>query len=356
MIENPRFYYVFVGTYGTESDEAIQILLFDSTLGSLKKIGSASGVSNPSYLTVNEDLTRAYAISEVEEGQAVSYEVHATDGKLNEINRIATVGSSPCYVHLSQDEQYLLTANYGGESVSLLGLSKEGAIHSLENVKSYSDSNKKKTSHPHQIKNIANSNKYLVTDLGLDKIYLYELHSKTLELVLINEIAAVPGSGPRHFTVFPEKRMVYVVNEFNSKISVYSYDEKIETLELVQEIGTIPNGFEGDNYGADIHITPSGEYVYASNRGHQSLTTYKVLADGKLETVGCSSTKGEWPRNFAIVPNEEYILTANQNSHSIIVMKIGDQGVPEATGHIYDINSPVCLQIFPMVNPNQYSR
>ena len=343
--KNQRFYYVFVGTYGSEENEAIQILLFDSKDGRLSKVGSSSQIANPSFLTVNKDQSRLYAVSEMVLGEVVSYDLDLASGRLTEINRQSITSSSPCYVSLDDNEQWLFTTNYGGGSITVLPLKEDGAISPLTDIKSYIDIQQQRTSHPHQIKNIPHTDKYLVTDLGLDRIYLYHFNRETSKLEFINEVACEPSSGPRHLTMHPELRNVYVANEFDSSISVYTYDEAVESLKPVQQIKTIPSDFAGDNYCADIHISPCNSFLYVSNRGHNSIATYTIVDDGKLEMLTCSPTMGEWPRNFTIVPNREYILVANQHTHSIVVMKIGERGVPQATGVTYPVNSPACLRI-----------
>lgn len=342
MTEDNERYHVYVGTYGDEADEAIQLLEFNSKDGSLNKLAGAKGVKNPSYVTVNQAQDRLYAVSELEAGQVVSFDVDLKTSKLTEINRQATKGNAPCYLTLDEEEQQLLTVNYGEGTTIVHHIAKGGSIGSESDLKTYEDKDK---SHPHTVVQIPSTNKYIVTDLGLTKLYLYELDYETSTLVLINEIDAVEGSGPRHIAIEPVLRRIYVVNEFNSRISVYSYDERVENLELIQEITTIPAGFDGDNYCADIHIAHSKSILYASNRGHHSIAVYKILEDGSLVALDHISTVGKWPRNFAILPNEEYMLVANEHTNSIVIMKIGPDGIPQPTGSEFAIQAPVCLQI-----------
>ncbi|MGN7401486.1 lactonase family protein [Cytobacillus praedii] len=345
MTDNHGYYYVFVGSYGNKDDQSIQLLLFDSTSGSLRKTGSTSGIMNPSFLTVNKEKTRLYSISEEDPGEIVSFSIELGSGKLSEINRQPTVGSSPCFVSLDPYDQLLFTANYGGGSITVFPLNPDGSISPFSDFKRYTDTVLKKTSHPHQIKNIPNTNKYLITDLGMNRIYLYQFNYMTSQLELLNEIVAVPESGPRHLTLHREQRIIYVANEFNSNISVYTYNEEFEIFELIQEIETTPSHIETENYCSDIHISPCQSYLYVSNRGHNSLATYQILDDGKLKLLGHSLTMGEWPRNFGLVPDGKHILVANQHSDSIVVLKIGSNGIPQTTSQHYSVKSPACLYI-----------
>lgn len=346
MVKKQRFYDVFVGTYGNTEDEGIEWLLFDSEKGTLERVGAASGVASPSFVTVNQARNRLYAVSEVENGEVVCFEIDYLHRKLKVKNRQLTRGAAPCYITVDASDQWLFTANYDGGNVAVHPLNDDGEIAPISDLKSYAEhSLPDKISHPHTILNIPGTNRYIVSDLGLDQLYLYEFDT---ELVLINEITAIAGSGPRHVAFNSLQRMMYVVNEFNSSISVYAYDENVELMDLVQQIDTIPADFVGENYCADIHIAPSGSYLYASNRGHHSIASYEIKPDGKLNSLDYSSTKGEWPRNFAIVPSEDYILAANERTNSIVVMEIGEDGIPRGTGSVYKINSPVCLQVMPV--------
>lgn len=346
MVKVQRYYDIIVGTYGSAKEAAIEWLLFDSKEGTLEKVGAVSGIESPSFLTVNRAGKRLYAVSEVENGEAACFEVDFTNKALREINRQSTGGASPCYISLSPNDQWLFTANYSGGNVAVHPLKENGEIDPICDLKNYAQpSTQDKVSHPHTIINIPGTEKYIVADLGLDRLYLYDFDAGIAKLVLVNEIPAVEGSGPRHIAIHPLSRMIYVSNEYHSTISVYSYDEKVELFKFEQQVETIPTCFDGTNDCADIHITPSGSHLYASNRGHHSIVSYEIRQDGKLRLLDYSSTNGEWPRNFAVVPNEAYILAANEHSNSIAVMKTGDDGIPKATGYVYNINSPVCLYV-----------
>ena len=341
---NADSYHVYVGGYGDEQDEAIQLLEFNASDGTLKKLGSATGIINPSYLTVNQKQNRLYAVSEVGEGEVVSIEMNLSLFKMSEMNRYGTKGSAPCYLTLDQKEEQLFTVNFNEGTMTTHPIGKDGSLGAISDLKTYVGDQQ---SHPHAVVAIPDTNKYLVTDLGLSKLYLYEFDYKDSKLILIKEIDAVAGSGPRHIAIEPKLRMVYVLNELNSKVSVYSYDEKVEEFELIQEIDTLPSGYIGENHCADIHIAYEKSYLYASNRGHNSIAVFKIRQDGRLELVTHVSTAGEWPRSFAVLPDEKHMLVANQHTNSIVIMEIGSDGIPRATGKEYRIKAPVCLRIAP---------
>lgn len=341
-ISKTDIFHVYVGSYGDVEEEAVQVLEFNARDGSLKKVGSVTGIQNPSYLTVNQAQDRLYVVSEVEKGEVVSYSIDKADLKLTEINRQTTKGNGPCYITLDKKEATVFTVNYDEGTMISHTVEQDGSLGKLTNLQLYAE---REQSHPHAIVALPGTNKYIVTDLGLGKLYLYEFDDGAEKLNLLKRISAVVGSGPRHVAVEPKMRKLYVVNEFNSKISVYSYDHAVENFELVQEIETVPADYAGENYCADIHVAYEKGYVYASNRGHHSIAVYKILNDGKLSLVEQVPTGGKWPRNFAVVPNEEYMLIANEQSNSIVVMKIADNGTLFPTNNEYIIKAPVCLKI-----------
>lgn len=341
VIMNQNVYRVYVGTYGEEEVETIQLLEFNSSDGSIKKLSSVSGIKNPSYLTVNEAQTKLYAVSEVEDGEIVSFDI-ASSLKITEINRQPTLGNAPCYLTLNNHEDHLFTVNYGEGTATVHPVTSDGLIGPLSESKKYSD---KQASHPHTVRNIPGTNLYVVTDLGLDMLYLYDSDDETKTLKLKKKVETVAKTGPRHVAIKSELRKLYVVNEFNSKVSVYEYDESFESINLIQEINTLSPNYDGENHGADIHLAETKPFLYTSNRGRDSITVFKVGGDGKLTFITEISTEGKWPRNFAITPNDAYMLIANEHSDSIVVMKIDEDGIPRATGTTYKVNSPVCLQI-----------
>lgn len=340
-------YDVFVGSYGEAAEDSIHWLRFDANDGKLSKVTSISGVENPSFVTLNHKQNRLYTVSEVEDGKIVSFDINYHTKKLTELNRQLTKGNSPCFVEVHESDQFIFTTNYGGANIVVHPLEENGSIKPASEIQEYTNRAKElnTTSHPHCMRNIPNTNLYVVTDLGLNRLFLYEFDEKSSRLVLVNEVEAPADSGPRHLSFHPHLRRIYVVNEFNSTILVYSYDEKGENLALLQTIDTIPIHYEEVNYCADIHVSPSGSYLYASNRGHHTIAAYKILEDGKLECIEQTSTLGRWPRNFAIVPDGRYMLIANEHTNSIIVMRMGKDGKLQETGQDYQVNRPVCLKI-----------
>ncbi|MFB1049866.1 lactonase family protein [Paraliobacillus sp. JSM ZJ581] len=331
---------VYTGRYGTEEEDAIQVLTFNTKTFSFKQLTSVKGIANPSYLTVNKNQDTLYAISEVKQGKVSCYHIDENTYDLEEKNnRQDDEIVGPCYVALDESERYLFVVNYGGGSILVYQLADDHTIAELSDQHIYSSG-----SRPHTILQIPNTDRYIVTDLGLDKIYLYTFTKG--KLILINEITTTAKAGPRHAAVHAKHRKIYIVNEFNSQISVYSYDKTCSNIELVQEINVLNEGMEEKNFGADIHIAHEKSFLYTSNRGHDSISVFQINHNGLLTYTDNVSTEGKWPRNFIITPDETVMFIANQHTNSIVAMEIQANGTPKYTGVKYSMNAPVCLKAF----------
>jgi 6-phosphogluconolactonase len=194
------------------------------------------------------------------------------------------------------------------------------------------------------------TNRYVfVADLGIDKIMGYQLDFEGNRLapneVPFLEIPA--GSGPRHLAFHPNGRFAYVINELNSTINALRYDVSVGTFSILQTVSTLPEDFNGENSCADIHLTPSGKFLYGSNRGHDSLAIFAVDSEtGLLSSVSHQSTHGNTPRNFTIDPTGTFLLAANQDSDNIVTFRIDhDTGLLDFVEQNTDVHKPVCLRI-----------
>jgi 6-phosphogluconolactonase len=197
--------------------------------------------------------------------------------------------------------------------------------------------------------NLDPANRFLLApDLGMDKVMIYRLDLESGKLVA-NEPShapATPGAGPRHMAFSADGRFVYVINELGSTVSAFSYDADRGGLREVQSISTLPKGHSGDSTTADIHVHPNGEFLYGSNRGHDSIAIFRIdRTTGELSPLGHESTRGSTPRNFAIDPSGEFLLAANQNSDSIVTFRIDPRtGLLDATDQAATVPMPVCIK------------
>ena len=209
---------------------------------------------------------------------------------------------------------------------------------------------RQEAAHAHSI-NFDKSNRYAVAcDLGIAKILVYKFDSKTGKLELNEQpfFQTRTGAGPRHFAFHPNGKSAFVINELDSTITTFFYDGNRGTLKENQTVPTLPADFSGANTCADIHVSPNGKFLYGSNRGHDSIVSYRIDKKGKLEFIEHTSTGGKTPRNFAIDPTGKFLLAANQNSDSVVVFRIDEKsGKLTASGIKAQVPMPVCLKLIP---------
>jgi 6-phosphogluconolactonase len=272
---------------------------------------------------------------------------------LSWLNQQPTLGGAPCFVSLDHSGSCLLVANYFGGNINLFPLQANGEIAEMaENIQRSGkgvgiNPARQDVPHPHSIQVDPGGQPYaFVPDLGLDTLFVYRVDAHAHRLTPYREIKTEPGAGPRHLAFHPTGKYFYVINELSSTITAFAYVAEQANLSPLQTVSTLPADFQGENTSADIHISASGEYLYGSNRGHDSIVVFRIQPDtGRLTFVQHVSTEGKTPRNFALAPDGRYLLAANQDSHSIITYAVDQEtGRLTPTGNNLEVSSPVCLQ------------
>lgn len=337
---------LIVGTYTKGTSEGIYVYDFDSKTADTKQLGVIKNIANPSYVALSKNNDAIYSVSEVGANSAAAafkFNPKTNEGTL--INKEATKGADPCFI--LTDGEHVFTANYSGGSISVYGIKADGSLTPVKQLVQHTGKgpDKRQTSaHVHQTL-FSPDGKYVIsTDLGEDKIYVYNYQANAEKpLTLRHSISTNPGSGPRHITFSPNGKFAYLAHEFNGKISVFGYNDG--DLKLLQEIGTAASDFTGRIDAADIHISADGKFLYESNRGDaNNISVFEVQKDGKLKHIETVSTLGKGPRNFSIDPSGNYLLVGHQYSNDIIVFKRDAK-----TGKLTDskkritVGSPVCL-------------
>lgn len=351
-LHNQRYWHVYVGTYQGAGETSIRHLLFDAQAGSLQEDVGVQGAERPSFLAIDEERNRLYAICETEQPEAIGYLLDPQSGLLEEINRQALPGMHACHVSLHPSGAWLYAVNYSSGDVCLLPIDAEGRLGAIADRHQHSGSgpreDRQDASHPHSIVTEPWSGRLLVPDLGTDRIYVYELDAEAGRIRLAHQAETPAGAGPRHLAFHPSRQIVYCADELSSTVSSYDYDTTDGSLRHRQTVSTLPADVDGQtNTCADIHMSSCGRYLYVSNRGYDSLATFRLDEDGGLTLIACPSVQGKTPRNFAVVPNGRHILIANQDSGSIIVMAVDEDGVPSPQGGRCELDSPVCLKLLP---------
>lgn len=358
---------VYVGTYtekirfGTGQifkgkGEGIHIYRVDPATGSWRPHAIAEGVKNPSYLALHPNRRFLYAVNEFKEfrGQASgalsSFTIDPANGKLQLINMVATHGTDPCHVIVDHTGKYALVANFASGSVAVFPVRPDGGLEEACEVVQHEGSSvdpvRQKGPHAHSV-TLEDSNRFLyVPDLGLDRlmIYLFDAGKGRLRAHDQPWLETKPGAGPRHFLLHPNNNVGYLINELDSTIMALGYDSETGRVEALQTVPTLPESFQGHSTCADIHIDPSGTHLFGSNRGHDSIVSYRIDSEsGKLTHVAHIPTGGKTPRNFVIDPSGTSLSVANQDSDNVVHFRI-DGGRLEATGQITDTPTPVCLK------------
>lgn len=361
----PKELWVYVGTYtsggknGARS-EGIHLCRLDMATGALQHVGVTRGVAEPSFLAMDRKGRYLYAVNELMEfegkpGGAVSaFSIHPQTRELTFINQQPTQGGAPCHLQVDASGRFVLVANYLSGNVSVFPVQPKGGLSAASDMKQHEGSGpnpkRQEGPHAHQIVLDADNRYAFVSDLGLDKIMVYRFDGKQGRLTpgKPSAVSVQPGAGPRHLTFHPNGRFAFGINELSPTITAFAYDKKLGALKELQTVPALPQDFTGESYGADIHVSPDGRFLYASHRGHDSLVVHAIDSSGRLTYVEHVPTRGRWPRNFAIDPTGRYLLVANQHTNDIFTFQRDLQtGKLTPVGEALELPTPVCLLVVP---------
>ena len=350
---------IFVGTYtepiGSKS-EGIYVYQLDSSSGQLSLASVLKGVINPSFLDVHPHQNFLYAVNEVDnlEGQAdgavSAFSIDHNSGQLTLLNSQSSHGTHPCYVSVERTGRFALVANYTSGSVAMFPIRTDGRLDEASDVIQHSGSSIHQTRqtgpHAHFIHPDPANRFAIAVDLGLDKLMTYQMDLEKGKLHLRNETQVHAGAGPRHLIFHPHGRFAYLINELDATVIAYRYYDEDGKFEQMQVLPALPKDFTNENLCADIHVTPDGNFLYASNRGHESIVSFRIDQNtGLLTFINHTSTGGREPRNFAIDPSGSFLLAANQKSDSIVTFKIDTaNGQLIDTGYQMEVYMPVCVK------------
>ena len=352
----PHFYHLLIGTYTNETSKGIYVYKFDTKTGAVTLEHVAAGVKDPSYLAVSADKRFVYAVNESHNpaGDSVSaFKFNDRSGKLTYLNKMPAFGNDPCYVTVDKNNKNLFIANYSSGNLTAYSLKPDGSIgDTLQTIRHSGgsvDTSRQKSAHVHAVV-LSPDEKYLFADdLGTDKVYEYNYQpdsKKPLTPAATHATFAVKlGAGPRHLVFSADARRAYLVQEIGAVVTVFNYAGG--KLTPVQTIAMEDAGFKGQNGAADIHLSPDGKFLYASNRGEANdIVVFKVnQLSGKLSFVQRQSSIGNMPRNFAIDPSGNFLMVANQSTNDVYTFRINKTtGKLTRMGTKLEISHPVCLK------------
>ena len=318
----------YLGTYTEGASESQGIYKFElHASGSVRQIGLAVMSENPSFLALSEDKKFLVAINEVKNqedvGSVESYMVF--EDTLILLNRQSSGGAHPCFVAVNE-AGYVLAANYTGGNVGLLKLEKDGPLTELLDVQQHTGqgtTDRQKAPHAHSAWFNPADGSIIAIDLGTNELWFSSIDGEGQKLVpsTPEKLELNPGDGPRHLTFHPNGKWIYVANELSSSVTRLDRNEG-GSYTMGPSVSSLPAGYSEPNTCADIHISSDGKFVYASNRGHNSIAVMGVNEDdGSLKLLGNKGCGGEGPRNFSLSPDENFILVANQHTNNIVTLK-----------------------------------
>lgn len=347
-------YFVYIGTYSN----AIHAYRFNASTGKLDAIGPVGEVINPSFLATDRKYQFLYVVSEVEgdvNGGVAAFSINRKNGSLKFLNTASSSGVAPCHLAVDGTAKMLLVANYGTGGVSAFPLEHDGRLGAMSSLMEAHGSsvNRERQAgpHAHEVVISANNRFVYVPDLGLDQIRIYRLDPSQAKLAATEPAFAKeePGSGPRHMAFSPSGKFAYVLNELKSVVTVYSHDSSTGNLKQIQTIPTLPAGYSGENAPAEIEVDKAGKFVYASNRGHDSIAVFAIdEPTGMLKEIQIVPTQGKEPRGMQIDPTGNFLFVGNQKSNQCVIFRIDPKtGQLTSTGQVLEVPTPVAFQFVP---------
>lgn len=348
--------YLVVGTYDSPKSEGIYVYKFDSRDGSTKEISHIK-TSNPSYLTISPDQKFIYAVSEIAKGGngggVAAFSFNKKTGTLTFLNKQLSVGDDPCYIEIDETGKWVIVANYTSGTLSVLPVNRDGSLGAatttIQHTGKGTNPERQEGPHVHCTKLSPDNHWLFVSDLGLDKVMIYAFDATTGKLTPAKKPfeTTESGLGPRHFTFHPNNKYAYLIEEMGAVVVAYDYSEG--TLKKIQQISSLPIGDTGLIGSADIHVSPDGRFLYASNRGTGHSNTIAIFkidqANGTLTNIGYQYALGDIPRNFNFDPTGNFLLVANQDSDDIVIFKRDKEtGLLTDTDKRIDVGKPVCLK------------
>ncbi len=335
--------YLFVGGYGPASQTTLRAFRFDSATGALAPAGEFSGLDNPAFLAPHPNGRWLYIASESGPTTGVwAARLDFDPVRLTLINQQSSGGEGPCHVTLDASGRWLFVTNYTSGSAAIFPIGPDGALGERTDFQQHRGSGpnpaRQEGPHAHSTTLTLDNRFALVADLGLDQVIVYALDLTAGRMQPYATVPTPPGAGPRHMAFHPDGQRLYVANELDSTVIVYDYSAAAGRLRQVQALSTLPPG-ASESSVADIHVAPSGQRVYVSNRGHDSLAVYAVGPDGRLTTAAIEASGGRCPRNFALAPGGAFVIVGNQNDDRVCVLPLGRAG--------REVGAPVAQESMP---------
>jgi 6-phosphogluconolactonase len=355
IITSAQQHYLIAGTYTSGKSEGIYVFKFNSSDGTAKKISHIK-ISNPSFVAVSPNEQFVYSVQEDaadkgKGGAITAFSFNKKTGILTYINQQPTGGDHPCYVSVDKTGRWVAAGNYTSGNLSVFPVQENGGLGAFSTIIQHQgsgpDNVRQKSPHVH-CTIFSPDNRFLyVPDLGIDKVMIYAFNEVTGKLTAAKQPFAQsePGAGPRHISFDPSNKYAYLIEELSGTVVTFKYING--KLKSRQRISSMPAGDSSFAGSADIHVSPDGKFLYASNRAAaNNIAVFKInQKNGKLLLIAHQSTLGKTPRNFNFDPSGDFLLVANQDSDEIVIFKRDKiTGLLTDTKNRIEAGKPVCLK------------
>jgi 6-phosphogluconolactonase len=346
---------IYAGSSSARGSKGIYVLEFDQQKGTLKELQTVTEGSSPGFLAFSPNKDFLYSIYgkgtlDDGNGAVMSFKIDPFTGLLKKVNEQSVGGKGPAHISIDPKGRFAYTANYGDASVTVFPINSDGTLAKASDYVKHTGSSanpqRQKEPHPHSSIPSADGKFLYVSDLGTDKIVIYEvMNGGKLKPAAVPFVQVPAGSGPRHFKIHENGNFAYSVDELSNTIVGFKVNKKTGALTILERLSMLPEGYSEVTYASDVHFSPDGKFIYASNRGHESLVIYEVNAKtGKLKMIGHESTGGKHPRNFMISKSGEYVLVGNTNTDNVVIFNRDNKtGLLKPNGVQYTIPAVSCL-------------
>jgi len=367
---NPQTF-LYIGTYTNfellspphavpdgEHSKGIYVCRFDSATGLLSPPVLAAESLNPTFMAFHPTRPFLYAANEIYQynaeptGAVTAFSINPADGKLTSLNQVSSRGGGACYVKVDPTGRNVLVANFGSGSVAVLPIQSDGKLKTASafvQQEGKGPSPRQLGPHAHSFVLTPDGHFAVSADFGADKLFIYRFDPANGSLTPHDPpfVSIKPGSAPRHITFAPDGKTAYVLNEISSTVTVLSYDAPKGTFQEQQTISTLPSDFTGPNTAAEVQVHPSGKFLYASNRGHNTIAVFSIDERGKLSTLRNFSVQGRTPRNFSLDPQGRWLVVANQDTNNVVVFAVDPQtGDLKPNGQTVTVPAPLCVRFW----------
>jgi len=346
---------IYAGSSSARGSKGIYVLEFDQQKGTLKELQTVTEGNSPGFLAFSPNKDFLYSIYgkgtlDDGNGAVMSFKIDPFIGFLKKINEQSVGGKGPAHISIDPKGRFAYTANYGDASVTVFPINSDGSLAKASDFVKHTGSSinpqRQMRPYPHSSIPSADGKFLYVSDLGTDRIMTYEvMNGGKLKPAVIPYVQVPAGSGPRHFKIHQNGNFAYSVDELSNTIVGFKVNKKTGALTIIERLSMLPEGYSEVTYASDVHFSPDGKFIYATNRGHESVVIYEVNAkNGKLRMVGHESTGGKHPRNFMISKSGEYVLVGNSNTDNVVIFNRDSKtGLLKPNGVQYTIPAVTCL-------------